>query len=160
MKRNLILTILIIGLSACQPIQQKSWYKEGATQQDFAMDMGQCRAQAFSISGGSLLQIAIVQNACMQGKGWSLQQQMNAVSADSAPAVVTNSSEGCILDEGKVVYPLDKVLYCSKEHLNLAAIASGVSPPNRTGHGCVLEKGDVILPLSLLLYCDPGHIRR
>lgn len=34
--------------------------------------MGQCRAQAFGTPGAmqNLLQVAIVLNGCMQGKGW------------------------------------------------------------------------------------------
>lgn len=64
--RYLLFSLLL--LTACQP--KMVWYKDGATQQDFAMDKGQCNAQAFSISGVTLLQAAIVQNSCMQGKGW------------------------------------------------------------------------------------------
>jgi hypothetical protein len=47
-----------------------SWYKDGASGQDFNMDNGQCRAQAFSIPNASLFQIVLVQQNCMQGKGW------------------------------------------------------------------------------------------
>ncbi len=60
------------SLAACATLPQKQWNKEGATQQEFYMDQGQCKAQGFSISGGTLLQAAIVFNSCMQGKGWEL----------------------------------------------------------------------------------------
>jgi hypothetical protein len=53
-----------------QALQQ--WYRAGATQQDFAMDQGQCQAQGFGVPGASVLQAALVYNACMRGKGWEL----------------------------------------------------------------------------------------
>lgn len=70
MKKLLFPTILLLAFG-CAP--QKQWYKDGTTPQDFSMDQGQCKAQAFSISGGNMMQIAIVFNSCMQGKGWNLQ---------------------------------------------------------------------------------------
>jgi hypothetical protein len=36
-------------LAACAT--QKTWYREGASQQDFSMDQGQCQAQGFSVAG-------------------------------------------------------------------------------------------------------------
>jgi len=68
MKFRVALVLLL--LTACAP--QKVWYKEGASNQDFGMDMGQCKAQAFGISNPTLFQIAVVQNQCMFGKGWNL----------------------------------------------------------------------------------------
>ena len=50
--------------------KQEYWTKQGASDQEFHMDLGQCNAQAFSVAGGNLLQIAIVQNSCLRGKGW------------------------------------------------------------------------------------------
>ena len=61
-----------LSLAACATMQPKQWYKEGASPQEFSMDQGQCRAQGFGISGGTLMQAAIVFNSCMQGKGWEL----------------------------------------------------------------------------------------
>lgn len=46
------------------------WVRNGATQQDFYMDRGQCQAQAFSPGNVSMMQAALVMNGCMQGKGW------------------------------------------------------------------------------------------
>ena len=46
------------------------WVRQGASNEDFQMDAGQCKAQAFSIPGAPPMQIAIVYNSCMQGKGW------------------------------------------------------------------------------------------
>jgi hypothetical protein len=65
-----LLAALSIAGCATQP---KQWYRAGATQQDFAMDQGQCQAQGFSVSGATLMQTALVYNACMRGKGWVLQ---------------------------------------------------------------------------------------
>jgi hypothetical protein len=58
-----------LPLAACATSQQQ-WYRADATQQDFAMDQGQCQAQGFSVPGASVLQAALVYNACMRGKGW------------------------------------------------------------------------------------------
>jgi hypothetical protein len=66
-----ILTPMLL-LAACAAQSQRHWYKEGATTQEFYMDQGQCKAQAFGVPGASLLQVAIVLNSCMQGKGWTL----------------------------------------------------------------------------------------
>ena len=40
--------------------------------EDFYIDRGQCNAQAFSVASGNLLQIAMVQHSCLEGKGWVL----------------------------------------------------------------------------------------
>jgi hypothetical protein len=39
--------------------------------------MGQCRAQAFSVTNAmsNLAQVAIVQRSCMEGKGWYLVEE-------------------------------------------------------------------------------------
>lgn len=39
---------------------------------NFGMDQGQCHAQAFSVPGAPPMQIAMVYNGCMRGKGWQL----------------------------------------------------------------------------------------
>ena len=51
------------------------WVKPGSSQQDFYMDQGQCRAQAFSVPAAPAWQIAVIYNNCMQGKGWYKQEQ-------------------------------------------------------------------------------------
>lgn len=61
--------VLLVLLSGCQTTESV-WVKPGASQQDFYMDAGQCRAQAFSVASGNMMQIAIVYNSCMQGRGW------------------------------------------------------------------------------------------
>ena len=73
MKAIAILLGACLILSGCASLLQPnwSWYRSGATTADFDMDMGQCRAQAFSIPNAPLIQIAIVQQNCMIGKGWS-----------------------------------------------------------------------------------------
>ena len=57
---------LIAGCAAPPQV----WDKAGASQNDFAMDQGQCQAQAFGVPGGTALQVALVYNSCMRGKGW------------------------------------------------------------------------------------------
>lgn len=60
--RYLILATLLTGCA------QKLWYGNG----DFEVDRGQCQAQAFSIPNAPTMQVAVVYNACMRGKGWVL----------------------------------------------------------------------------------------
>jgi hypothetical protein len=63
---------LLIMLAGCAPQQQQQmvWYKPGSTPQTFNMDAGACKAQAFSVPGMPLMQVAIVYNQCMYGRGW------------------------------------------------------------------------------------------
>jgi len=68
MTRGTLLAALF--LTACAAQQEYVWNRPGATQQEFAMESGQCRAQAFSVPNAPLMQVAIVYNSCMQGKGW------------------------------------------------------------------------------------------
>jgi len=72
--KNLIL-VAAIALAGCASQPETYWAKAGATDSDFDIDKGQCDAQAFQVAGGSLMQIALVQNGCMRGKGWRLQER-------------------------------------------------------------------------------------
>lgn len=72
--RIIAMCALALALAACAT-KPPVWVREGATQDDFYRDQGQCKAQAFGVGGGTLLQAAIVFNSCMQGKGWYQQQQ-------------------------------------------------------------------------------------
>jgi hypothetical protein len=67
--RSLIVATLAVALLGGCANHQGTWTRDNASQQDFYMDRGQCKAQAFG-SGGSLMLVAIVFNSCMQGKGW------------------------------------------------------------------------------------------
>jgi hypothetical protein len=67
-----ILAMVAVGMLLAACAQQKVWYRDGATQQDFYMDQGQCKAQGFSVASGNMVQAAMVFNSCMQGKGWYL----------------------------------------------------------------------------------------
>jgi hypothetical protein len=69
MKTSHLLTGITLSLLGCAHTQPY-WEKQGASNQDFQMDLGQCQAQAFSLANGNLFQIAIVQNSCLRGKGW------------------------------------------------------------------------------------------
>ena len=63
--RTVVLALLLAGCAA------PKWYKAGAGQRDFAMDRGQCSAQAGSISNPQPFQEAMVFHSCMEGKGWA-----------------------------------------------------------------------------------------
>ena len=67
-----ILVVLALTVICGCASRNKVWVKDGVDPQDYHEDMGQCREQAFAITGGNLLQVEGVQNACMQGKGWHL----------------------------------------------------------------------------------------
>ena len=71
-KVSILITTAVL-MAGCAP-QQNYWVKPGASSEDFEMDKGQCNAQAFSIPNATLVQIAIVQNQCLKGKGWYLQR--------------------------------------------------------------------------------------
>lgn len=57
-------------LAGCATQPEFVWMKNGSTEQEFYQDNGQCRAQAFSVPGVSLMQAVLVFEACLQGKGW------------------------------------------------------------------------------------------
>lgn len=67
---RLIALCTALALIGCSTQPKWNWAKDGSTQQDFNMDNGQCRAQAFSVASGNMMQIALVHDGCMQGKGW------------------------------------------------------------------------------------------
>lgn len=46
------------------------WMRDGSTDQEFYQDQGQCRAQAFSVPGAPPMQVIMVYDGCMSGKGW------------------------------------------------------------------------------------------
>lgn len=66
------IAVAVLLLTGCATRPQMAWFKDGSTQQDFNAELGQCRAQAFGVPGAmnNLLQVAIVQQNCMLGKGW------------------------------------------------------------------------------------------
>lgn len=61
-----------VALLAGCATTEEVWDKPGSSEASFYADKGQCNAQAFSVSNPTLMQIAIIQNSCMQGKGWQL----------------------------------------------------------------------------------------
>jgi hypothetical protein len=91
-------TVASCLLCACATQPAEQWYRAGASQQDFAMDQGQCQAQGFGISGAPLLQTAIVYNSCMRGKGWVLLSTDQMPTAQTAP---TKSVECVPLSEAQ-----------------------------------------------------------
>lgn len=66
--KNLLLLLLLAGCAA----DDGKWYRSGASDQAFEMDKGQCQAQAFGVPGANVMQVALVFNSCMRGKGWQL----------------------------------------------------------------------------------------
>lgn len=69
MKSLLLLMAAAISFGCAQ--KEVRWNKPGATQQEFSMDQGQCRAQAFAVPLTSLVQRVVIYEACMQGRGYS-----------------------------------------------------------------------------------------
>ncbi len=59
--------LLLLGGCASK---QSFWEKPGATVQDFNMDRAECNARALSVPGVTLFGLALIQNQCLQGKGW------------------------------------------------------------------------------------------
>jgi hypothetical protein len=63
--------LFVLLLAGCATTE-KYWDKPGASASDFEADKGQCQAQAFSTPGMYTMQVALVFNSCMRGKGWAL----------------------------------------------------------------------------------------
>lgn len=66
--RYLAVLLLLVGCAK----KESFWEKPGASSMEFEMDKGQCQAQAFGTPGMYTMQVAMVFNACMRGKGWYL----------------------------------------------------------------------------------------
>jgi len=58
--------LLMVGCAT----KQSFWEKPGATVQDFNMDRAECNARALSVPGVTMFGFALIQNQCLQGKGW------------------------------------------------------------------------------------------
>lgn len=69
---KLIVIAALIWLAGCAT-HKNDWYwqKDGSTEQDFNQDQGQCHAQAFGVSNAPLMQVVLVYDGCMRGKGWN-----------------------------------------------------------------------------------------
>ncbi len=68
MKKIILAGVVLV--SGCATTPEYYWYRDGASNQQFNMDSGQCRAQAFSVAGASMFQAVMVMESCLQGKGW------------------------------------------------------------------------------------------
>jgi hypothetical protein len=66
--------VLVVFLAGCASTE-RVWVKPGSTEQDFYMDKGQCQAQAFGAPGMYTMQVAMVYNACMRGRGWYMEER-------------------------------------------------------------------------------------
>lgn len=60
--------LVVLLITGCAT--QTYWEKPGASAREFEADRGQCQAQAFSAPGMYTVQVAMIYNACMRGKGW------------------------------------------------------------------------------------------
>jgi len=85
-----LLAVLAACLCGCAtaPEPQFYWYRAGADSAQFSLESAQCRAQAASAMGGQpipynnntalafyVAQQRNIEEACLQGKGWSLRQR-------------------------------------------------------------------------------------
>lgn len=69
MSKSLLLFSIVIA--GCATDNGWHWEKVNSNPQEFAMDSGQCRAQALSGTGGAVtVGTVMIMNSCMQGKGW------------------------------------------------------------------------------------------
>lgn len=67
--KAIAIVLLLVGCATTERL----WEKPGAGQRDYSVDSGQCQAQAYGSSPGMVpLQIAVIFNGCMRGKGWDL----------------------------------------------------------------------------------------
>lgn len=63
--------LAVAGCHASSTGRDWRWYKADGTPAQFEMDHGQCTAQAFQGGASNLYSIAIVQDGCLRGKGWT-----------------------------------------------------------------------------------------
>lgn len=70
--RYAMLLLVLVGCAG-QEAREERWIKPagGGSQAELSADDGQCKAQAFAIPNAPTMQVAMVYNACMQGKGWA-----------------------------------------------------------------------------------------
>lgn len=71
MRTALACLLVLAGCATTETV----WNKAGASEQDFNVDTGQCKAQAFSVPGMVPVQVAAVYGSCMQGKGWQAEER-------------------------------------------------------------------------------------
>jgi hypothetical protein len=69
--RNLFVLLLLAGCATTETV----WVKHGASENEFYVDRGQCQAQAFGAPGMYTMQVALIFNSCMQGKGWYTEER-------------------------------------------------------------------------------------
>lgn len=103
------LLLFITLLNGCATKPQSVWYKSGSSEQEFEMERAQCNAQAFSLANGNLYQMVIIQNQCLQGKGWYLTDPNhlaninNELSTERANSR-KESQERCVSPEFELIY--------------------------------------------------------
>jgi hypothetical protein len=64
------LVVATCALLGCAAQTERVWQKPNSSQQDFYVDSGQCRAQAYGAPGMPLFQVVMIFESCMAGKGW------------------------------------------------------------------------------------------
>jgi hypothetical protein len=106
---KLIAIGILGGLIGCATQNESVWFKSGASAQEFEMDRGQCNAQAFSLANGNIYQIAIIQNQCLQGKGWQIKNSKHIANANlnlnnAREKARKDAEERCSIPEFAVIY--------------------------------------------------------
>jgi len=91
--KKLFVVILVLPLIGCLGLpSQKTWYKSGATEEQFRRDMTSCRqygmqsAQANGLAGNLFVEAWIQQqaNECLSGLGYSLTDSSSTSSASNS----------------------------------------------------------------------------
>lgn len=74
--RILILVSISLLMFSCATTRpETAWYKSGASDHDFHMDQGFCRAQAMQATMGYVtMGTAVMMGSCLQSKGWYLME--------------------------------------------------------------------------------------
>ena len=60
--------VILAALAGCATDRGWRWYHPNGA--NYQQDHGFCRAQAFSVPNAPLMQVVLVLDGCMQGKGW------------------------------------------------------------------------------------------
>jgi len=67
---RMMLIVLSPLLAGCATEPDWQWEKRGASQEEWHMDSGQCRAQAFSNTPQVSARTVMIFESCLEGRGW------------------------------------------------------------------------------------------
>lgn len=104
MRRNARLCLMLLCATGCTPT---TWYKPGASQQDFATTSYECERDArqsgyFGLGLSGAIDMALFQNRCMGAHGYSQVNAQEASAAQASDVPTTASADPAIEARARV----------------------------------------------------------